>query len=321
MNTEQALEQIAPKFRGVRARDFDPRDARIIAGEETLAIRSGRGHSIALAPEGIESLLAYTGISESLAKNLTPQTFAKAATEVLDHKRQGTLLVKEGQVVELTRSQYPAMDPERTLKTIEKRVDGADFHRILELPKHGIQLESVGVEERAVAKGDLVRAGALVQLSPFGTIQPLVQSYALRLICTNGATDMEVERRFSYGEGGEGDDVWQWFRRSISAAYKSIDRVSQRWQAMRQERIAPDQRASILEALLRESGLDRQVASAVRARALEQPPTNAWEMMNLITWASSHATDGGQAVYRAQLTAGRFAHEETHSQLCPTCRR
>jgi len=179
-------------------------------------------------------------------------------------------------------------------------------------------LQVVGAKEAAVRRGDLVRAGALVQFSPINTIQPVVQSYVLRLMCTNGVSTKTVLAEFTGGHG-EGDDVWQWFRQSVRAAGQALGAIVNRYQQMIKERIPADQRASMLEALLRQAGITGRDAEVVRAQAIEQPPRNTYELLNLVTWASSHIISEPKNIQRALNATATFTDETEHASVCPLC--
>lgn len=163
-----------------------------------------------------------------------------------------------------------------------------------------------------------MQAGALVSFSPINTIKPLVQSFVLRMVCTNGMSSKTVLAEFVDGHG-EGDDVWQWFRQSVRAAYQSIGKVVDRYQAMVRERIPADQRAGMLEEILRQAGITGKEAEAVRAQAIQDPPRNTYDMMNLITWASSHIIRSPERIQRALNASATFTSESQHATICPLC--
>ena len=215
-----------------------------------------------------------------------------------------------------------AVSPERLLNLIEKIVPVQNYNRVDLLPNRVASLEIVGEKTQPVARGELVRAGVKVNFSPMGIIDPLVQSYALVLACTNGATSNNILAEFNHGGGGgdEGDDMWQFFRQSIRSAYKSFEQVVEGYKKLRAEDISPQDRAQMLETLLRQAHIGGKVGEAVRAMAIERPPRNAWEMQNLITYASSHLLEAAPA-QRAQQVAADFADEEKHHLSCPLCRR
>ncbi len=324
MNRDQVLEQLEP-LRDVQYRRFGRGDAIITPAGETFGVRQRRGRTVELAPEGVKSMLSYLGLPVKFATEVQPRNLAMVATDMMAHREVG-LLTRGGQGVEMVKgTDFRSLAPERVLGAIERGLPGAQYHRAT-LHGQGVTLEVVGVEEKPVVRGDLVRAGALVSFSPIGSINPTVQAYVLRLSCTNGATAQDVVRNFGFGGGsgggGEGDDVWQWFRRSVDEAAKAIGPIVTRWQELRDERISPQDRAALLEALLKEAHISGPMAQAVRELALEHPPQNHYDLLNLMTSAASHTlTEPTQRLALMGATSRYAARGSTHEQVCPACRR
>jgi len=326
LNRTEVLERLEPIMdTQLREIDHEPR-TRVMVSPEQVSLRPGGGRRILeVAPSGVMSLVKFSGLPETIAKNLQPETFGQVATELLAHKRRYSAVLKDGAITSFVRrGEYRNTNPARALQAIESGVRGADFHRVMILDNLVAQIEVVGEERQPVARGDLVQAGAMVQFSPIGTIQPYVQAYALRLACTNGMTHNDIIREFRHGGGGgggEGDDIWQWFRRSVREAYQAINPIIQRYRGMMDELISPEQRAQVLTAMLREAKITGGPADAVRAMAIENPPENRYQMMNLISYASSHLLERPDQVRRAQNTAADYAHEHTNPLECPMCHR
>lgn len=318
MDRTAVLEALRPMV-GLRARDADSPVVTLDQGRAYIRPRP-RARTVEVTPLGFETLLARAHIPDLLARKLTPITLARTATEAL--VGQHSLLEREGLVVDIAPAgRYRLVETERVLDAIEAAVPQADFTRALTLPGQVVQLESVGVEEKPVRRGDLVRAGALVRYSPVGTLAPTVQSYVQRLACTNGAMTMDVLRRFEFGGGDGNGGMWQWLRRSVRDAYHALEVITARWAQLTEERVAEGDRAFILEGLLRQAGIRKEMAQAVRAEALRQPPETAYDMLNLLTWASTHVLGEPRAVVRAQQAAAAFGSEEHHALVCPVCHR
>ena len=321
MNRVQVMEKLQPLL-NVQVRSVtNPEFSRVSATEDTLILRPSRGYSYPVTKEGVESLLKFTGVPESLGKHLRLPTLEKVFTETIQSKSPYQVITKDGTVVDI----IPGTDrlpipPERALEVIEHTIPEVDFHRVLELPHYTTAIELVGVEERPVRQGDLVRAGAEVIFSPLGTVAPRVRAFILRLACLNGATTTEDFGNFSYG-AGDGGSVWTFLRNSVRKAYGSISPIVERWQAMAEENVAPEQRAEVLEALIRQARLPKLAADAVRALALREPPESAYAAMNFITYASSHLLTDGREVLRAREAAATFASETSHRRVCPVCHR
>jgi len=321
LNRTEVLERLEPIMNTqLREIDHNPR-TRVMVAPDHVSLRPGGGKRILeVTPGGVMSLVKFSGLPETVVKNIQPETFAQVSTELLASKRRYSAVLKDGAITNFVRrGEYRNINPERVLQAIEAGVRGAEFHRVMILDNLVAQIEVVGEERQPVARGDLVQAGAMVQFSPIGTIQPHVQAYALRLTCTNGMTHNEVIREFQLG--GEGDDIWQWFRRSVREAYQAINPIIQRYRSMMDELISPEQRAQVLTAMLREAKISGDAADAVRAMAIENPPENRYQMMNLISYASSHLLERPDQVRRAQNTAADYAHEHANHLECPLCHR
>ncbi len=263
----------------------------------------------------------FTGLTIEVAKHLRPDTLGRVMTELLEDKQRYSLTLKDGAVVDVSKpAPFPNLNPDRVLRSVEGGIRGADYHRVV-LINNTARVEVVGERQQPVVVGDMVRAGALVAFSPQGTTVPLVQSYAMRLACTNGAITTDVLRNYEYGGGGDGDGVWQWFREVSREAYQAIAQIIARWREMTEQGISPEDRAMALEAMLKAAKITGEGADVIRAEALAHPPRNNYEMMNLLTYASSHLLESPQQVVRAQITAARYADERTHAKVCPLCHR
>lgn len=325
MDRNQVMEQLQPVMNTqVREVTHNPR-TRVVVTPDMVTFRPGGGaHTLEMTQDGVQSLAGYVGLPWNVAAKLRPETFGAATTELLGRKGRYALVVKDGAVNAITRpGEFHNVNSERVLNTIDASIPAADYHRVLILQNLAVSIEVVGDRRQPVARGDMIQAGANIAFSPLGAVEPMVQSYVLRLACTNGQVMNTIVREFHFGGGGggEGDNIWQWFRRSIRDAYGALDSITTRYQQMIEERIAPEDRAQVLTALLRHSRISGNDADAVRALALEHPPENSYDMLNLITYATSHVLEQPQRVRRAQLTAGNYASEESHQRLCPLCHR
>lgn len=323
MNRAEVLEHMEPILNTqVREVEHNPR-TRVLVTPEMVTFRPGGGQRLMeMTPGGVRSMAKFVGLPLPLAAHLRPGTLGNVATELLNSKNRYNLVLKDGAVTSVVRrGEYRTINPERVLRTIESAIPQVEFHRVLILDDLVTSLEVIGDRRQPVRAGDLIQAGANITFSPLGTVDPLVQSYALRLACTNGMTDNTVLREFHYGcgGGGEGDDIWQWFRRSVRQAYGALDHIVNRYRQMIDEGVTPEHRAQVLTAMLREARISGQDAEAVRALALENPPENRYDILNLITQATSHIIERPQAVRRAQLAAADYAHEHTDARECPVC--
>lgn len=325
MDKNQVVEIVERQMPPVRLqRVGDPSRARVLVAEDGIAIRQGAGRSQPLMADAIPRLYNFIGLPKRVAERLQPRTLERTATDLLTGMPSFSIASLDGQITDLVKADNPALPVERVVRETEKAVQGMDFHRVHVLEQHQVRIECVGTQERPVHKGDLIRAGAMLHFSPLGTIEPLVQSYGLRLVCTNGAVAEEIiqtYRRSRGGGGGEGDEIWQWFRESVRQAYGSLGQVVDRYQALSRTRIPPRDRAMSLEGLLHQAGIRGHMAEAVRAYALAHPPQNEYDLLNILTYATSHILDDPQEVARAQRAGGAFTSEEQHRRRCPVCRQ
>jgi hypothetical protein len=327
MKRVEVLERVGPLIEG-EVRNFRNTDgAKIGVGTDVITIRPHRGaRLIDMAPAGVKSMVSFVGLPLKLAQGLSHNTFSQVLSELLEHTGKYSLILKDDRVVNvIPYGAQTAVNPVRLLDIIEKTIPVQDYHRLtIQDKKPVVSLEIVGEKTQPVVRGDLVRAGVKVDFSPMGVINPMVQSYAVVLNCTNGATSNIVLAEFGGGRpggGGEGDSIWQFFRSSIKRAYNSFDQVVGQWKKLQSENIPPADRARMLAALLKKAQIGGEIADAVMAMAVENPPRNAWDMHNLITYASSHLLTAPRQVDRTQRTAADFADEAAHARSCPLCHR
>jgi len=320
MDRTQVLEKLEP-IRNTTARPVvhTPR-TRVLVQPGQVVIRPGSGGQLVpLSENGVKAMTNFVGLPRAVCRELSPDLFGKVVTELLSRKERYNLLLGDSEVQEF--GEYRGirnLPVERVLSIIEQAIPHCDYHRVSILGNYSVMVETVGIKQETVRRGDLVRAGAMVSFSPINTVRPLVQSYVLRLACTNGVTSKTVLAEFT-GGGGEGDDVWQWFRQSVRAAYQSVGNVANRYKEMVRERVPADQRAGMLGELLRQAGITGKEAEAVRAQAIQDPPRNSYDMVNLVTWASSHIVRRPEKIQRALNASATFTSESEHARVCPLC--
>jgi hypothetical protein len=321
LTRDEVMERINPLMNlNVREVTHGPRTRVIVRPEGVIFRPGGGGHTMEMSEDGVRSMAKYVGIPDNLAGRLNPATFGTVATELLERKDRYSVLTNQGQIVSFHRpGQYRATNPERVLGILESVLgEGTIYSRAMVIRDTAIYVEAAAASETPVIRGDLVQAGTAITFSPIGVINPTVQSFILRCMCTNGWADYDAGGNFSY-KYGEGDSVWQFFRRSVRKAYRSIDGILAQWRNMIENQIPPEQRAHILEGLLKEAGITGQVAEALRAMAIETPPENMYDAMNFLTYASTHLLEDPREVQKAQKAASRFVREANPTKVCPLC--
>ena len=318
MNRTEALKALEP-ISGVASRRIDRGASKVNRVDGEVLLRPGnRGRVMTLTDEGVGSLLGFAGMPAGMMENLTPATFGTAASELIDRRGDYTVITKDNQVVHFTDKPHTNVAPSRVLTLVERAMGNEVAYKPRILNEDSVALEVIGTRKEAEVAGDLVRAGVLINFSTIGRIMPMVQSFATVMSCLNGATHNTVLEQYT---GGEGDDVWHWFRQSISKATRAFGRIVKDYQRMVDEGIPPDERAEVLEALLKQAGITGPLADAVRARAIAEPPETAWDVFNMVTYAVQHELEEPKQVARARKKLAQFASSEDHARICPSCHR
>ena len=320
MDKKAVLEKLEPISHVLARPVTHTARTRVLVQPGQVVIRPGSGGQlIPVSEDGVKAMTNFVGLPRGVCQNLSPDLFGKVVTELLGRMERYNLLLNDGEVANF--GEYRGiknLPVDRVLSAIEQGIPSCEYHRVSILANNSAMLEVLGIKQEAVRRGDLMRAGALVCFSPINTIKPLVQSYVLRMTCTNGQSSKTVLAEFTGGHG-EGDDVWQFFRQSVRAAYQSMGAIVNRYRNMIRERVPADQRAGMLGELLRQAGITGKEAEAVRAQAIQEPPRNTYDMMNLVTWASSHVVKSPEKIQRALNASATFVSETEHASVCPLC--
>lgn len=328
MERSEVLERLAP-MRHLRVVNVERGAARVEATDEGLVMRPGRGRPLTVTADATPKVFKFAGLQQNTAESLSRRTLGAAATELLAAKGRYVLFTRDGEVVDITPpGALVPVDPERVVRAVERALPDVEYTRVLTPRANEAQIELAAGEPLMVVEttpresrhlGDLVRGGAMLTFSTFGTNAPEVQSFVVRLVCTNGLLATDVIR--TYRLGGDGDDLYGFFRTSVREAYRAAGAIVERFRAMAGREIAPDQRAHILEGLLRKAHISGRDAMAVHAAAEENPPTNEWEAYNLVTWATSHVIEEPARVIRAQRALAPVVAPDAQAvrPVCPAC--
>jgi hypothetical protein len=300
----------------------------VMQPDQVVYFRPGGGRSMAVSQEGLESLEKFTTIPHAFEKKLDNRTYNMVANELLQKKDQYSVITKDNVVTGFAPLQdFRYIDPEKVAVALYKAVPGGQIDRVMQPAAYTAAVDIYGEKETPVQVGDLVRAGATLVFSPINAQAPVVTSYAWRLTCRNGAQTQDIFQKFEFGggggrggdSGGNSGNFWSWLHKSIKTAYGSIDLIVARWRLMLNDEIPEGQRAAMLTALLNKARISGEVADAVRAEALENPPRTAYDLMQLVTWASSHVIEEPKRVVYARKAADDFSREHTHEGICPLC--
>lgn len=69
----------------------------------------------------------------------------------------------------------------------------------------------------------------------------------------------------------------------------------------------------------REAKISGEDANAVRAMAVDNPPNTSYDLMNLLTHATSHLIEDPKRVAIAQKAVASYTSENEHARVCPVC--
>jgi hypothetical protein len=318
---QEVLQHLEPLM-GVTMRTIEHQPTTKVAVQpDQVILRPGAGgRLIPLNEQGVKSLAQFIGMPQSMGKEISPDLFGQVANYILARRGHYSVMLIDGAIASFGRAaQGRQINPERLVNTIERAIPNPEYLNVNIAANYTASIELVGDKREPVVRGDLIRAGALVNFSPVGTIAPSVQSFVVRLACTNGMTENTVLQEYNGGGGSEGDDAWQWFRKALHDAYGAITPIVNRYREMIKNRIPDKERALILENMIRKAGIKGDLADAIRAQAIQDPPRNEYQMLNLITFASSHLAREHAQVQRLRAVAAEFSSEERHSGYCPIC--
>lgn len=302
----------------------------LVPAEQAIVLHPGGGQrGMQLSQKGIQSLINYVGLPKSIVEQIQPSTLAIIFTEMLAHRQRYGLLTRGGVIDAFTKpGDKLRLNAERVLNTVEKAAKGVvSYHRAFVDDKAiTATLEIVTEKTQAVAKNDIIQAGTRLTFSPLGTIEPEVMSFAMRQWCMNGAVTMDVVQNYHYEGGGNGGsatpaDFWAWLNNSVRESYSSLGKIVTNWKGLQRERIPARDRASLVEGMIRRAHLPPEAAASIRAIAIEDPPQNSYDLLNFITYASSHLLQDPRQIERAQNSAALFASKDTHARVCPVCHR
>lgn len=276
--------------------------------------------------EGVarKSMLHRIKAPNAMVKKLSAPTSSRVMTELYQRMGATSALFKGNVPVSFEpKGRYRSVPIDLVVAELEQALVEPDYHRAMILPNHDVRLEVMGQSEAAVVPGDLVRGGVMVQFSPVGLTNPKVQSFALRLACTNGATSTSVIEDYSLGSNpdAKGPQIAKWIGTTAQSAYQSLPLTTAKWKPLTEVQVSAEDRPLLLGSLMRDSRLRPSETSALWAEATENPPETVYDVFNLMTWLSSHVLEDPERISRVQRVASNFVDEGAHSKFCPTCRR
>lgn len=341
MDAQEALTRLEmPKGLRLQTLGVGAAGAKISRTHGQYTLRFSRKHTYPiLTEEAMDSLFEAAHVPKSLGKN-TPEEMVTPILEYhLGKLERVTAITDNGGLVRLVMEgdRQPAFDPTETLEHIQSLYPDTRYQQAVLSPDYStmnlltiIQQEperlekylKPGTHQILPKGGDPFMAGAHLKLSPLGLEAPTIEPYMVRLVCTNGAIHAEYISAWGGTGYGEGDEVWQWFREGMTKAVESSSRVMDSYGEMTTHEIPDgDQRMLAVEGMIRAARLPREMATAIRDRAISDPPHTMFDLWNIFTAVATHNTPkvGDQIKYMRR--AGDQVASSTLHQYCPTCHR
>ena len=295
-----------------------------MASGELMVRANGSEHLV--VDRARKRLLSHIKVSGSLVDRLHVNTASNLLTELYqDGDGMSVLVNSDGVMLDFVDQKgYKSVGIPDMLEAVEE-VLGSDveFNRAFVLPNYDVRLEIVGAEEVAVNAGDLIRAGVCIQFSPVGITNPTIQTFGVRLVCTNGMIGTTVFDNYELGLDftGSNDDMFNWIKSTTDEAYSSIHQTAAQLRVLSEQPVSATDRPQLIASLANQARLRGRDASALWAQATEYPPETAYDVLNLMTWLSSHVLEDPKRVIRAQDASAGFVDQVYHRRFCPTCQR
>ena len=283
--------------------------------------------SYALTQGARKGFLRHTGLTDKFVNELAASDSGLAsdvATAMYRGRGSEGVFAMQGDVpISFARRGKLSLLPvDDVLEGIESALgEDVQYSRALQGRDMEVQIEVVGARSESVVVGDVIQSGVMVRFNPLGLTNPFVAPYGLRLECSNGMTS-----RTEYG-GGElplvayHDSPVKWIIEQCQSAYEGLPAAVEEWGKLREHAVHPDARRLVVSRALDEAGIKGRQADAVFDKAMAEPPSNLYDVLNLITWASSHVLENPNAVMRVQDSTVNFTRAVTTEHRCPVCRR
>ena len=283
--------------------------------------------SYALTQDARKGLLKHIGLTDKLANELAaanPVLASDVATTMYQTRHADGVFAMQGEtpISFARRGTFNVLPVDDVLEGIEEAI-GPDvqFNRAMQGRNLVVQLEVVGTHSADVAVGDTIQSGVVIRFNPLGFTNPQVAPYGLRLVCTNGMT-----ARTEYGGGdlplvGCKDNPVTWIIEQCRSAYENFNCAVDDWREMREHSLHPDTKVATLARALYNAGIKGRQAAVVMDEAAKGPLETEYDILNWITWASSHILENPNTVMHAQDSAVDFTKLATTKGKCLACRQ
>jgi hypothetical protein len=199
----------------------------------------------------------------------------------------------------------------------------------LKLNDEALQMDIVSpLLTEAIRVGDVIRYGLRVRHSLLGEYATTIESFAFRLVCSNGLVQRQCPggkgtarsrprtRRLPARFGDAKQQQRQQIARLAAEAWQRLRGMSEGIRGLQARRLdLGDLQRFLRQARMHSGRLLKLVEAAWGAEGAE--PT-AYGFLNALTWVATHEPGlSDQQRRRLDLLAGVFAGQDTH--LCPHC--
>ena len=197
-----------------------------------------------------------------------------------------------------------------------------ESHR-LEITQTGFSLCLLAFEQHAVAVNDPIQAGIQIEHSLIGEYATRVETFVLRLVCTNGMTHRDCvskkaarTRRLPLDKENAIELQQQQIRSLVRETWENLDEKLSELRTLQERR---EDVPRLLESSLRRARINRRVAELVLAAWQHgQLGNSRWAAVNALTEIGTHDESISIRERRALMAlAGLLSFAELH--LCERC--
>jgi len=321
--SEEALAEVKEKLSGLSSLVVEPEHTSIELMRDEPVFRADK-IELELTEKTVTQLVDYLRIPAHIRDGITMETLEVIMQELLPQSAPFTIIYRGKKAEQITREEakYHRVVPERLIAVIDEKIPEAAVQRIV-VGEDWAKLEVVSeCNDAPVVVGDVVRAGVMVNFSPIGTVKPTVQSYVMRLVCLNGMSTLHSYDQYGAKYKGDGDESFtNWLGDRVVHAYGEFAHVVESCKKLQGTKILEENRALMLAGLLKQASLGKDIDEMIKADAIEDPPENEWDLVNLLTRATSHHVTDPLDIGWGMWIASKFASEDHHMKMCPACHR
>jgi hypothetical protein len=332
---DEALLQVAEDESGLERRPVPLhamrlQGGRLVVGETTLL----------LGPNGFEQLFRPFKAPSDYVKSLTPELQAALFNfhlqdadgrgRMTDHN--AVVLSRNGTFRGFDRNDLCRLPAADVLQAVRNGLD--DDHANLEIQNLQLRDEAMQVDivspqlSDEVRVGDVLKYGLRVRHSLRNDFATTIESFAFRLVCSNGLIQRQCigrhatarsrprTRRLADNHGQAHQQLRDQIHRLSSDAWQRLSGMRKGIRVLQQRPFdMPSLERFLRQARMHSTRLIKLVEMAWKAEGADQ---TAFGFLNALTRVATHETElSVQQRRRLDLLAGIFAGQDVH--LCPSC--